>query len=123
MDAAANASSGAPLTLDATYLYEAENYTIEVAVRGNASVVAGAAVRNADPALVEVECSVESPASAGVSMDVAVLNGKAPARQSAEDYAQDGAGAEVTPRTMRKSASPSPRCKATEARNLRSWAA
>lgn len=86
----ANTSSGASLTLDATCLYEAENYTIEVAVRGNASVVAGAAVRNADPALVEVECSVESPASAGVSMDVAVLNGKAPARQSAEDYAQDG---------------------------------
>lgn len=64
-------------------------------MRGSASVAVGASARSADdPALIAAEYSIESPASADVSMDVAVLNEKAPARQSAEGYAQDGADAE-----------------------------
>lgn len=64
-------------------------------MQGSASVAGNTSTRSADdPALVEAEYSVGSPASADVSMDVAVLNGKAPARQSAEGYAQDGVDAE-----------------------------
>ena len=55
LDAAANASSGALLALDVTYRYEAESYTIEVAVQGGASIAGGASARSTDPALVEAE--------------------------------------------------------------------